>query len=321
MPNLWWELVLVIFHPFQKFRISQIFFIFQEQYRGIKTIVIKSLQLLKALAKGNDLVQRRIYDRMDGLLKVRVVESEAARALREVGNIHHSFVLCSDSMHKFSSFCNAFLRRLLATSQPAWKFSPDSWRSWCGWLDTIRRRFQSCWSFLHALSRSKGLTYPSSETKLTSWSSSCSLTAEQHISLISLERPGGAMAQRWRWGNVIRFVMCCMLYGFRERILTGQEGEKHLMYLTNLVHLLATCAEVWAFSVIEGYHPDWAQVTNNWNDTYYLLTGREPLHWVIVSDHPSSGRDHLGVESHWYLQLHQESLFDLFALGLHEVIC
>ena len=56
----------------------------QEQYRGIKTIVIKSLQLLRALSKGNDLVQRRIYERMDNLLKVRVVEAEIAVALKEV---------------------------------------------------------------------------------------------------------------------------------------------------------------------------------------------------------------------------------------------
>ena len=38
--------------------------------------MIKSIRLLKALARGNDVVQKRIYDRMDTLLKVRVVESE-----------------------------------------------------------------------------------------------------------------------------------------------------------------------------------------------------------------------------------------------------
>ncbi len=61
---------------------------FQEQYRGIKTIVIKSIRLLKALAKGNDVVQKRIYDRMDSLLKVRVVESEIALALKEVKSLY-----------------------------------------------------------------------------------------------------------------------------------------------------------------------------------------------------------------------------------------
>lgn len=56
----------------------------QEQYRGIRTIVVKSIHLLRYLAKGNDLVQKRIYDRMDALLKVQVVESEIASALKEV---------------------------------------------------------------------------------------------------------------------------------------------------------------------------------------------------------------------------------------------
>ena len=46
--------------------------------------MIKSIRLLKALARGNDVVQKRIYDRMDTLLKVRVVESEIALALKEV---------------------------------------------------------------------------------------------------------------------------------------------------------------------------------------------------------------------------------------------
>ena len=46
--------------------------------------MIKSLHLLRALAQGNDLVQRRIYDRMDSLLRIRVVESEVALALKEV---------------------------------------------------------------------------------------------------------------------------------------------------------------------------------------------------------------------------------------------
>ncbi len=55
-----------------------------EQYRGTKAIVIKSARLLKALARGNDSVQKRIYDRMDTLLRIEVVESEIALALKEV---------------------------------------------------------------------------------------------------------------------------------------------------------------------------------------------------------------------------------------------
>ncbi|CAH1798283.1 unnamed protein product [Owenia fusiformis] len=54
-----------------------------EQYRGIRSIMTTSLKLLKALAKGNDSVQRRIYDRLDSLLRVRCVECELAAALKE----------------------------------------------------------------------------------------------------------------------------------------------------------------------------------------------------------------------------------------------
>ena len=34
------------------------------------------------------------------------------------------------------------------------------------------------------------------------------------------------------------------MFFVREKILTGQESENHLKYLTSLVDLLATCAEV-----------------------------------------------------------------------------
>lgn len=56
----------------------------QEQYRGIQTVVKKSLKLLEALANGNDLVQRRIFDRMDSLLKVEAVECQIASVLKKV---------------------------------------------------------------------------------------------------------------------------------------------------------------------------------------------------------------------------------------------
>ena len=44
----------------------------------------KSLKLLKALARGNDLVQMRMFERLDTLLKIKVVESDLAIALKEV---------------------------------------------------------------------------------------------------------------------------------------------------------------------------------------------------------------------------------------------
>ena len=56
----------------------------REKYRGTREVVTRSLRLLSALARGNDLVQRRIYDRMDTLLKVKGVEREVATTLTEV---------------------------------------------------------------------------------------------------------------------------------------------------------------------------------------------------------------------------------------------
>ncbi len=55
-----------------------------EQYRGIEEILKKSLKLLKALGRGNDVVQMRMFERLDTLLKIKVVESDLATALKEV---------------------------------------------------------------------------------------------------------------------------------------------------------------------------------------------------------------------------------------------
>ena len=56
----------------------------QEQYRGVELILKKSLGLLKALARGNDFVQLRMFERLDILLKIKAVESDVAVALKEV---------------------------------------------------------------------------------------------------------------------------------------------------------------------------------------------------------------------------------------------
>ena len=57
-----------------------------EQYRGMEEILKKSLGLLKALAMGNDVVQMRMFERLDSLFKIRAVESNLAIALKEVSN-------------------------------------------------------------------------------------------------------------------------------------------------------------------------------------------------------------------------------------------
>ena len=62
----------------------------QEQYRGLQEILKKSLKLLKALAMGNDVVQMRMFERLDELLKIKVVESDMAVALKEVTIAHKS---------------------------------------------------------------------------------------------------------------------------------------------------------------------------------------------------------------------------------------
>lgn len=56
----------------------------QEQYRGMRDIFKRAFYLLKLLARENEQVQTHIFDRLDILLDVRVVESDLAVALKEV---------------------------------------------------------------------------------------------------------------------------------------------------------------------------------------------------------------------------------------------
>jgi len=50
----------------------------------VELILKKCLGLLKALARGNDFVQLRMFERLDILLKIKAVESDVAVALKEV---------------------------------------------------------------------------------------------------------------------------------------------------------------------------------------------------------------------------------------------
>ncbi len=56
----------------------------QEQYSGIRTIFRKCFALLKVMARGNDTVQHRLFDRLDMLLNIQGAEPEMAEALVEV---------------------------------------------------------------------------------------------------------------------------------------------------------------------------------------------------------------------------------------------
>lgn len=58
-----------------------------EQYRGIESVLKKSLKLLRYIARGNNVVQMRLFERLDSLLEIRVVEADLAVALKEVSNI------------------------------------------------------------------------------------------------------------------------------------------------------------------------------------------------------------------------------------------
>ncbi|XP_021341779.1 inositol 1,4,5-trisphosphate receptor type 2-like [Mizuhopecten yessoensis] len=55
-----------------------------ELYRGMKDVFKKTFHLVKLLARENDRVQFHLFDRLDVLLDVRVVESDLAIALKEV---------------------------------------------------------------------------------------------------------------------------------------------------------------------------------------------------------------------------------------------
>ena len=50
-------------------------------------IMSKCIELMRALARGNDSVQKRVYARLDSLLKVPLVVGQMALALREVSQV------------------------------------------------------------------------------------------------------------------------------------------------------------------------------------------------------------------------------------------
>lgn len=52
----------------------------------MRDIFRKTLYLLKLLARENEVVQHHIFERLDILLEVRVVESDLAIALTEVSS-------------------------------------------------------------------------------------------------------------------------------------------------------------------------------------------------------------------------------------------
>ncbi|XP_064627454.1 inositol 1,4,5-trisphosphate receptor type 1-like isoform X9 [Lineus longissimus] len=55
-----------------------------DRYPGMENIFRMSLKLLQYLTRGFDLVQRRVFDRLDGLLRVSLAKPELSLALKEV---------------------------------------------------------------------------------------------------------------------------------------------------------------------------------------------------------------------------------------------
>jgi hypothetical protein len=56
----------------------------QDQYSGIRSIFQKAFILLKVMARGNEGIQQRLFDRLDMLLNIQGAEAEMALALTEV---------------------------------------------------------------------------------------------------------------------------------------------------------------------------------------------------------------------------------------------
>ena len=58
----------------------------QDQYSGMRRIFDKSFMLLKCMARGNEQVQQRLFDRIDLLLNVQGAEPKMAECLTEVSD-------------------------------------------------------------------------------------------------------------------------------------------------------------------------------------------------------------------------------------------
>ena len=58
--------------------------VLQDQYRGLKLVFEKSFRLLTVLARGNPVVQKHIFDRLDSLLETEGAEADLAESLTEV---------------------------------------------------------------------------------------------------------------------------------------------------------------------------------------------------------------------------------------------
>lgn len=59
----------------------------QDQYQGLQTVFKMAFDLLRVMARGNPVVQRRLFDRLDLILGVKGAEPEMANALKEASQV------------------------------------------------------------------------------------------------------------------------------------------------------------------------------------------------------------------------------------------
>lgn len=57
-----------------------------DQYKGMKCALQASFRFLKAISRGNDAVQIRLFDQLDFMLRVKGAEPEMAEAVLEVSS-------------------------------------------------------------------------------------------------------------------------------------------------------------------------------------------------------------------------------------------
>lgn len=81
------------------------YFLHQGQYSGIQAIFQKCFLLLKAMARGNPEVQRRLFDRLDMLLTIEGAEAEMAEALTEVNKRTNKQYHFYPLLHHFKHIC------------------------------------------------------------------------------------------------------------------------------------------------------------------------------------------------------------------------
>jgi hypothetical protein len=73
-----------------------------DRYPGMENIFRMSLKLLQYLTRGFDLVQRRVFDRLDGLLRVSLAKAELAMTLKEVSLFPSFPTNVGLTVHKFT---------------------------------------------------------------------------------------------------------------------------------------------------------------------------------------------------------------------------